>query len=112
VNIPCPKLAIKYFGPYNVLEQIREAAYKLDLPEGCLVHPVFHVSQLKSFTLDYIHVFQDLPPPPQLDTVELKPEQILEQRLSTKGNTMITQVMIKWSSLPSAMATYGKTIMF
>lgn len=106
VNRPYPKLAFKYFGPYTVLAKYGSAAYKLDLPAGSLVHPVFHVSQLKQFLPDHTPVFTDLPTPLQLDVSELQPEEILDRRLIKKGNTAYLQVLIKWTSLPSAMATW------
>jgi hypothetical protein len=74
VNRPCPKLAMKYFGPYKVLEKIGVAAYKLELPATSQVHPDFHVSQLKPSTTDYSPVFKALPNPPQLDLKDLEPE--------------------------------------
>ena len=103
---PCAKLSYKFFGPYEVLARIGPAAYKLKLPEGSLVHPVFHVSQLKSHVPDHTPVFTNLPKPLELDTAELFPEAVLDRRLVKKGNAAYLQVLIRWSSLPEKMATW------
>ncbi|WVZ94909.1 hypothetical protein U9M48_040738 [Paspalum notatum var. saurae] len=103
---PYPKLAFKYFGPYTIVERIGGAAYSLQLPPGSLIHPVFHVSQLKPFTPDYSPVFSDVSTFVPLDTADVSPEVILDRRLVKKGNQAITQVLIKWSNLPASSATW------
>lgn len=44
------KLPIKYFGPFKIIAKVGTEAYKLELPSTArILHPVFHVSQLKVF---------------------------------------------------------------
>ncbi|KAJ0045082.1 hypothetical protein Pint_05584 [Pistacia integerrima] len=41
------KLSPKYYGPFEIIERVGPVAYKLRLPNGSQLHPVFHVSVLK-----------------------------------------------------------------
>ena len=106
VNCPYPKLAFKFFGPYKVLERIGPAAYRLELPSGSLVHPVFHISQLKPFTPNYTPVYSALPLLSDLSAADLFPEAVLDRRLVKKGNHAVPQVLVKWAHLPSTSATW------
>jgi hypothetical protein len=89
VNRPCPKLAFKFFGPFKILAKIGPAAYKLDLPDSDQVHPVFHVSQLKSFHPSHTPVFTTLPPLVDLSKTRIVPDEILDRRLVRKGNQVV-----------------------
>ena len=51
------KLALRYIGPFEVLERVGTAAYRLGLPPSLLgIHEVFHVSMLWKYTPDPAHV--------------------------------------------------------
>eukprot|EP00257_Ricinus_communis_P017775 XP_015576297.1 uncharacterized protein LOC107261454 [Ricinus communis] len=53
------KLAPRYMGPFEIIDRIREVAYKLDLlPNFLHVHPVFHISILRKYVSDPLHVLQ------------------------------------------------------
>jgi hypothetical protein len=95
VNRPCPKIAYKFYGSYTILEKVGAATYKLDLPEGSLIHPMFHILQLKEFTPDYKPVFFESQVQVNFSKEMLQPEAIPERRLVKKGNTVIPQVCVK-----------------
>jgi hypothetical protein len=103
---PFPKLAFKCFGPFEIFDKIGAMAYKLKLPTGNLIHPVFHVSQLKEFTPDHTPVYSQLPDIPSLDIVDVLPETILVRRLVKKGNEVVTQILVRWTSLPDTSTTW------
>jgi hypothetical protein len=69
-NRPFPKLALKYYGPYSVIQKVGNLAYKLQLLAESKIHLVFHVSQLKEFTPDYTLVSSQLPLVPTLDVTD------------------------------------------
>lgn len=106
VNRPCPKLALEYFGPFKILDKIGSAAYRLELPRGSMVHPVFHVSQLKAHIPDHTPVFTTLPVPLDLSVPGVLPEEILDRRLVKKGNASHLQVLVKWTTIPASSATW------
>jgi hypothetical protein len=103
---PYPKLAFKYYGPYTVLEKIGSVAYKLQLPENSMIHPVFHISQLKPFTPDHTPVYDSLPTITGLEAADTVPLEIVARRLVKKGNTAIPQVKLTWVGLPPTATTW------
>ncbi|CAO2151592.1 unnamed protein product [Urochloa humidicola] len=97
------KLAFKFFGPFQILAKVGSVAYKLLLPPSSSIHPVFHVSQLKKVVAPNVEV---IPIVPDAFDVPRVPEAVLQKRVISKGVSVVTQVLIKWSGWPSAMATW------
>ena len=71
------KLALRYIGPFRVLERIGNVAYRIELPELMSgIHNVFHVSHLRKFVHDPSLVIEpvvqeDLEVEPNLTLVEI-----------------------------------------
>jgi hypothetical protein len=78
-------------------------AYKLDLPSSSMIHPVFHVSQLKKHVGNRVvqHFLPIMRPGPAL-----QPRAILDRRMIRHNNRAVTQVLIHWEGLPLAEATW------
>jgi len=64
------------------------------LLEGSLIHPIFHISQLKPLIADYTPVYDELPVITNLAAAATTPEAILDRHLVKKGNTAIPQVKV------------------
>lgn len=106
VRCPCDKLATRFYGPYEVLEKVGEVAYKLLLREGCKIHLIFHVSQLKAAMRA---PFNPTPIPAQLSqSLEffIEPEEVLNTRQDPNHDLDSTEVLIKWKGLPNLEATW------
>ena len=90
------KLAPKYFGPYQVEDRIGSVAYKLRLPNGSQLHPVFHVSQLKKKVGVTGTIGTQLPI--LGDVHDWKPLAVLDRRTVKRGNQAATQVLVHWTN--------------
>ena len=85
------------------MAKIGKVAYKLELPASTLIHPVFHVSQLKKHIGN--HITQGTPPMiPK--TATLQPRTVLDRRMVKLHNQAHTQVLILWEGLASTEATW------
>jgi hypothetical protein len=84
------KLPFRFFGPYQIMDKIGSVAYKLQLPPTSLIHPVFHVSQLKG-AVPVTHTASPLPD--SLDGLQV-PLCILQKRVATTGAEVRIQALI------------------
>ncbi|XP_077246171.1 uncharacterized protein LOC143886077 [Tasmannia lanceolata] len=90
------KLQPRFYGPYQVASKVGSVAYRLDLPEGSRIHPVFHVSCLKGAIGQNIHPSLTLPPLDDEGKVVLNPEAILDMRQRRLRSRTITEYLVKW----------------
>lgn len=105
------KLAARYYGPYPILERIGAVAYKLKLPTGSKVHPVFHVSLLKKAIGEYHEeeALSELLSDEQTEIFE--PEAVLGTRKIKQQGEEIKQVLIQWKGKTTDEATWEDVIM-
>jgi hypothetical protein len=100
------KLHSKYYGPFKVLLRIGAVAYKLLLPDGCSIHHVFHISQLKKLIGDKVIPQDNLPLTDAEGNVQMQPETLLQQRLIPSNNEPVVQWLIKWINVLEAAGTW------
>ena len=97
------KLSFKFFGPFQITQKVGEVAYKLKLPDSAKIHPVVHVSQLKRA------LGSDCVASPVLPTDSYQfsvPSKIIQRRTVTQGMSPCSQVLVQWSHMPLALATW------
>ncbi|CAL9013158.1 unnamed protein product [Prunus brigantina] len=100
-----PKLAPRFYGPFQVLSRVGTVAYKLQLPGPSRIHNVFHVSLLKKKLGSNVSPSPTLPPMTD-GLVHWMPAQILNRGLIKRKNKPVTRWLIQWEGLPAEDATW------
>ena len=90
------KLSPRYFGPFQIEQKLGSVAYKLSLPEGSLIHPVFHVSCLKAKLGSHIVPIPTLPPVDSEGLLQPEPVAVLQQRSKQLRHRTITEILVHW----------------
>nr|GFB64841.1 reverse transcriptase domain-containing protein [Tanacetum cinerariifolium] len=108
------KLNLRYVRPFNVLERVRDVAYKFDLPEELSrVHNTFHVSNLKKchadepldVPLDGLHVDD------KLHFIE-EPVEIMDHEFKRLKRSRIPLFKVRWNSKQGPEFTWEREDQF
>ncbi|GJZ37087.1 hypothetical protein Tco_0583278 [Tanacetum coccineum] len=94
------KLALRYVGPFEILERIGLVAYRLRLSEELSgVHDTFHVSNLKKCLADAsLHVpLDEIKVDKTLRFVE-EPVEIMDREIKSLKRSKISLVKVRWNS--------------
>ena len=111
------KLSPRFIGPYEVLERIGPAAYRLALPpELAKLHDVFHVSMLRKCHSDGSHILQVQEVQVQEDfSYDEEPKAILARevkQLQNKQVQLVKALATPWQgrSYFGARSNYESTV--
>lgn len=88
------KLSHRFYGPFQIEARRGEVAYRLTLPEGTKIHPVFHVSLLKPWVGDGQPDMGKLPPLRDNGALQLEPEAVLQVRWTRRGHKKVADLLV------------------
>ncbi|KAM1393843.1 hypothetical protein ACFX2F_029953 [Malus domestica] len=100
------KLQPRFYCPYEVLEKIGMVAYKLKLPEGSKIHPMFHVSCLKKQLGEKVVSHVNLPVAVDDGLMQNLPHVILARRMYKKRNAVGVKLLVQWNGHEAAEASW------
>ena len=92
------KLASRYIGPFEILDRVARVSYRLALPPHLSqVHPVFHISLLRKYVPDEMHVLpvQEITVDDDL-SYEESPIAIVDRQTRKLRNKEIVMVKVQW----------------
>jgi len=103
---PSKKLAPKLYGPFKILEQRGQLAYKLEISDRWKIHPVFHVPVLEPYRTS-TRLAREQPPmtPEEIDgDLDWEVEKLVKSEISSyerrvRGSTRCFEELryfVKW----------------
>ena len=99
------KLSPRFFGPFKIIQRVGEVAYRLDLPVGSSIHPIFHVSYLKAKLGHKIVRLALLPFFNSQGVLALEPMAILQTKSLQLRKRTIPQLLVQWQGCSTEDAT-------
>ncbi|MCO5562379.1 hypothetical protein L7F22_016006 [Adiantum nelumboides] len=102
-----PKLSMRYYGPFQIVEKINNLSFRLKLPDTWRIHNAFHVSLLKPFKGDV----PDTGEPDEQPEVEeneeiLVSEQILAHKDTKNKGKVRRRFLVKFKNYPALDAKW------
>jgi hypothetical protein len=94
---PSNKLDYRLISLYTILEWIRSRAYKLDLPSGVRIHPVFHISLLEPAQPRNEPILGHIQPPPPPIIIDDEEEWEVEEIVDSRYHREQLQYRVKWT---------------
>ena len=98
----CPtKLQRRFVGPFEIIQKVSSAAYRLKLPENWSMHPVFHISLLKSWReTQWSCPVEEVEPEVELTTGPMyEVDRILKWRKVKVGRRRTREFLITWKDV-------------
>jgi len=100
------KLSPKFFGPFPIIARVGPVAYKLNLPVGAKLHPVFHVSLLKEHLGPALTELGKVPDLDDHGLLTTEPVAIVDRKLGRKGNRAVVYLLVQWANKPREEAIW------
>ncbi|CAL1383912.1 unnamed protein product [Linum trigynum] len=100
------KLAARFFGPYEITHKVNPVAYRLQLPAGSRIHPVFHISLLKRYRGPADRVTSTAPPATADGDLEVVPLKVLDTRWTKKGGRLVEEILVQWKHVEPEDASW------
>ncbi|MCO5603455.1 hypothetical protein L7F22_057605 [Adiantum nelumboides] len=94
------ELSMRYYGPFQITEQINDISFRLRLPDTWKIHNVFHVNLWKTFGDVPDDGEPDEQPEVEANEEILVPEQVLAHKVTKKGKAR-RRFLIEFKNFPA-----------